>query len=261
MSMAAGFLHVGLESSEARKPLRGNLYVSLSGQVALDKRLETVASNIANMNTPGYRAEGVTFNSVLSKTGERPTAFVSTGTGYITRTQGAAEKTGNPLDVAVQGDAWMAIKTPEGTAYTRDGRMQMTPNGDLQTATGYTVLDAGGTGMLLDPAGGTPTISSDGMISQSGRQVGAIGLFSIPDTANLNRFDNSSVVPDQKPTPVLDFSHTSVLQGFSESSNVNPILEMSKLMQIQRAFEQLNNASQASENSLQDAIKTLGSTS
>lgn len=241
--------------------MRGNLYVSLSGQIALQKRLETLASNIANMNTPGFRAEGVTFSTVLSKTGERPSAFVSTGNTYITRTQGAPMKTDNPLDVAIQGDAWMAIKTPDGVAYTRDGRMQMTANGDLQTMNGYPVLDAGNSGMLLDPNGGPPTISADGMITQSGRQVGAIGLFSIPNTAKLTRYDNSAVFSDQPPTAVLDFSRSGVMQGFTESSNVNPVLEMTKLIEIQRAFDNLNNASQSSENSLQDAIKTLGSNS
>ena len=241
--------------------MRGNLYVSLSGQVALEKRLETIANNIANMNTAGFRADGVSFSSVLSKAGERPATFVGPGTTYISRAEGAATQTGNPFDVAIQGDAWFAIKTPAGTAYTRDGRLQMTSSGELQTLNGYPVLDAGGAGMLLEPDGGPPMIAGDGMMSQGGRQVGAIGLFTIPDNAKLTRFGNSSVMPDQPATAVLDFSRTSVAQGFSEGSNVNPILEMTKLIQIQRAFDGITNTSQSNESSLQDAIKTLGSTS
>jgi flagellar basal-body rod protein FlgF len=241
--------------------MRTNLYVSMSGQIALQKRLDTVAANIANMNTAGYRAQGVAFSSVLSTTGERPASFVTTGTDYIARGQGGTTKTDNPLDVAIQGDAWFAVQTPQGTAYTRDGRMQMTANGELQSLNGYPMLDAGGGKMLLEADGGPPTIAADGMMSQNGRQVGAIGLFSIPDDAVLTRHDNSAVMPDKAATPVLDFSRNSMVQGFSEGSNVNPILEMTKLIEIQRAFDGLSGAAQSSESSLQDAIKTLGSNS
>ena len=241
--------------------MRSNLYVDMSAQVALDKRLTTVASNIANMNTAGFRAQGVAFAAVLSKAGDEPAAYVSTGANYVSRLQGGTTKTDNPLDVAIQGDAWFGIQTPAGVAYTRDGRMQITPGGELQTLNNYPVLDAGGSKMLLDPNGGPPMIAGDGMMSQNGAQVGAIGLFSIPDNANLSRYDNSAVVPDKPATPVLDFSRTGVAQGFSEGSNVNPIVEMSKLIEIQRAFDGLMTASTNSESSLTDAIKTLGSTS
>ncbi len=239
--------------------MRGNFYVSLSGQVALEKRLDTIAVNIANMNTAGYRASGVTFTSVLSKAGDRPAAFVGTGADYISRAQGGATQTNNPLDLAIQGEAFFAIKTPQGTAYTRDGRFQMTSSGELQTLNGYPVLDAGGAAMLLEPDGGAPMIAADGMMSQQGRQVGAVGLFSIPDDAKLTRVDNSAIVPDKAATAVLDFSRNSVAQGFSEGSNINPVLEISKLIQVQRAFDGLASTTQSTESSLQDAIKTLGS--
>ena len=241
--------------------MRGNYYVSLSAQVALQKRLDTIASNIANVNTGGYRADGVSFSSVLSKVGDRPASFVSTGTEYISRAQGGAEKTDNPLDVAIQGDSWFAFQTPNGTAYTRDGRFKLTAAGQLQTLNGYPVLDAGGATMLLQSNGGTPQISSDGMITQNGNQVGAIGLFSIPEGAKLTRVDNSGVRPDLPATPVLDFSRNGVVQGFTESSNVNPILEMTRMIEIQRTFDGIANEMQTSDNTTQDAIKTLGSTS
>jgi flagellar basal-body rod protein FlgF len=239
--------------------MRGNLYVSLSAQVALEKRLATVAANMANVNTAGYRAQGVSFSSVLSKVGERPANFVTTGTEYITRDQGAIERTDNPLDVAIQGDSWFAIQTPDGTAYTRDGRFKMTPAGQLQTLNGYPVLDAGGAAMLLTSDGGAPTISPDGMITQNGQQVGAIGLFSIPEGADLTRYDNSAVRTAVPATPVLDFSRNGVAQGFSEGSNVNPIIEMTRLIEIQRTFDGIANTLQTSDNTQQDAIKTLGS--
>jgi flagellar basal-body rod protein FlgF len=167
-------------------------------------------------------------------------------------------KTGNPLDVAVQGHGWLSIETPAGTAYTRDGRMQMLPNGSLQTLNGYAVLDAGGSPIQLDPNNGPPVIGKDGMINQAGRQLGAIGLFVIPPGAKFKRFDNSSVLPDQAATPVLSFDDNGVIQGHLENANVNPVLEMAKLMEISRAIESISNASQGAESSLKDAVKTLG---
>jgi flagellar basal-body rod protein FlgF len=241
--------------------MRGNLYVSLSAQVALDKRLETIAANMANVNTAGYRAQGVAFSSVLSKAGERPASFVTTGNDYIDRSQGSATRTDNPFDVAINGDAWFAIQTPDGTAYTRDGRFQMNAAGQLQTLNGYNVLDAGGAGYLLEQDGGAPMISPDGMVTQRGHQIGAIGLFEIANDAKLTRYGNSGVVPNKPATAVLDFSQNGMAQGFSETSNVNPILEMTKLIEIQRTFDGIANSTQTSDNTLSDAIKTLGATS
>ncbi len=190
-----------------------------------------------------------------------PAAYVSTGTDYVSRAAGSVTKTDNPLDVAIQGDAFFAVKTPDGTAYTRDGRMQMTPGGELQTMNGYPVLDAGGATMLLNTDAGPPMIAADGMMTQNGQQVGAIGLFSLPADATLTRYDNSAVFTDKAAVPVLDFSGNNVAQGFSEGSNVNPVLEMTKLIEIQRAFDGLASTTQSSEGSLTDAIKTLGSPS
>jgi flagellar basal-body rod protein FlgF len=241
--------------------MRTNLYVSLSAQVALEKRMDTLANNIANVNTGGFRADGITFETHLSNAAEAPTAFVTAGATYISRLKGSVAQTGDPLDVAIQGDGWLAIQTPDGVAYTRDGRMQMTAAGDLQTLNGYPVLDAGGAAMQLQSDGGPPTIAGDGMITQGGRQIGAIGLFSIPDNAKLSRVDNSAVVPDQPATPILDFSVNSIEQGFAEGSNVNPVLELTKLISIQRAFDSVATTNQTSETNLNDAIKTLGTSS
>jgi len=229
--------------------------------MSLDKRLDTLANNVANLSTAGYRGDGVTFATLLAQNGDRSVAFVSPGTDFISRKTGDLTKTDNPLDVAVQGEAWLGIKTPNGVAYTRDGRMKMTPNGDLQTLDGYSILDAGSSAVSVDPTAGPPTIAADGMITQGGRQIGALGLFAIDDTAKISRFDNSSIYTDKPATAVLDFNSNGIMQGFVEGSNVNPILEMTKLIAISRAFDSVSTATTQSESSLTDAIKTLGSNS
>ncbi len=239
--------------------MQSGLYVALSGQVALERRLQTIAANVANMNTVGYRADGVSFEAQMAKAGDSVVAFAGGGSDFISRQAGGISKTGNPLDVAVQGDAWLAVKTPAGTVYTRDGRMTITESGELTTLNGYSVLDAGGAPILLDATAGPPDISRDGMISQKGSQVGALGLYAIEDDAKLTRYNNSGVIPDKPATAVLDFTANGVAQGFVESSNVNPIMEMTKLITLSRAFDGVSAATEKSEASLSDAIKTLGS--
>lgn len=239
--------------------MQSGLYVTLSAQAALERRLTTIATNIANQSTPGYRAEEVDFKTLVSRAGNSPVAYASRGDTYISRLPGVATKTSNPLDVAVQGDCWIALQAPAGTVYTRDGRMRMQPGGALQSVNGYGVLDAGNSPIVLDPDGGPVTIAQDGMITQGNQQVGAIGLFSLDNSAKLKRFDNSSVTSDKPPTPVLDFTKNGITQGYVEEANLNPMLEMAKLIMVSRSFESVSSAIEGSEASLKDAIKTLGS--
>lgn len=239
--------------------MQSELYVTLSAQASIERRLATIAANLANQSTPGYRAEEVDFKALVSRAGDTPVAYVSPGNSFISRRSGEPIKTDNPLDVAVQGDAWMALQAPSGTMYTRDGRMQMLQSGELRSLNGYPVLDAGNSPIIVDPNGGPIVVAQDGMITQNGRQIGAIGLFNLDGTATLQRFDNSGVISSKPATPVLDFNKARLTQGYVEGANVNPILELEKLITVSRAFENISTAVETSESSLKDAIKTLGS--
>ncbi len=241
--------------------MQNGLYVAVSAQVALERRMETIADNIANMNTVGYRATGVSFESEMARTGEATLDYVSSGADYLSRRLGGLIKTDDPLDFAVQGDGWFGIKTAAGTAYTRDGRARIDESGMLRTLNGDPYLDAGGAPIMVDSAAGPVNVAADGMITQNGQQVGAIGLFAIDADANLKRAENSAVVPDKPARPILDFTRDSVVQGAVESSNVDPVREMTRLIDVSRAFDGVAAESSQAESSLQDAIKTLGSSS
>jgi len=236
-------------------------YVHLSAQLTLERRMTALAINFANVNTVGYRASGISFHTFVSRTGDQPVSYATSANDYITREAGPLIKTDNPLDVAVQGEGWLAIQTPAGVVYTRDGRMRMQANGAVVTVNGHPVLDSGNSPLLLDPDAGPPIISHDGMINQGGRQVGALGLFRIDRTAKFTRYDNSGLIPDKPATPVLDFDNNGIVQGHVEGSNVNPILEMAKMMTMARAFESVTGGSQTAESNLKDAVKILGGTS
>jgi flagellar basal-body rod protein FlgF len=239
--------------------MQNGLYVAVSAEVALQGRLETIADNIANMNTVGYRATGVSFEAEIARAGEARIDYVSSGSNFVSRRIGGLVKTDNPLDFALQGDGWFAIQTPSGIAYTRDGRASIDDSGTLRTLNGDPILDAGGAPIIVDGAAGTVTVSADGMITQNGRQIGAIGVFAIDPDATLKRTENSGVVPDKAATPILDFTRNGVVQGAVESSNVDPIHEMTRLIDVTRVFDGVVAETSQSEASLQDAIKTLGS--
>jgi len=238
--------------------MQPSLYVSLSGQMSLMRRLESLANNVANVNTAGFRAEEIKFEQLISQKTDAPTAFVSTGDTYLSRKAGDVVRTDNPLDVAVTGDAWFGFQGPNGTVYTRDGRMMMTPEGELRNVAGYPVVDVGGSPIQLNPTGGAPVIASDGTITQGQTRAGVIGLFTISDQARLARFENSGVIPDVAAEPALDFSRTGVVQGFIEQANVNPVSEISRLIQIQRSFDSISNSLTQSEETLTGAIRALG---
>ena len=241
--------------------MQPSLYVSLSGQIALERRLETIAHNVANTSTAGYRAEEVKFSTIVSRVPPNPAAFATAKGNYLSRRTGELTQTQNPFDIAWRGNAWLSIDANNRQVYTRDGRMMMTPDGNLQTLNGHAILDVGGAPITLDPTGGPPTIVDDGTIIQNNQQAGVIGLFTIPEDAKLAQFENSAVIPDQAAEPALDFTSVGVIQGFIERSNVNPVMEMTRLISVQRSFEALTNAITTTEAAYIEGIRTLGATS
>ncbi len=236
------------------------MHVALGGQLAMREQLAAVANNVANITTPGFRAEGSRFAALVSRQQPVPVSFVSGGESYIDTRPGALKQTGNPLDVAVRGNAWLALQGPgDAIIYTRDGRLRMLPTGELvSAATGWPVLDVGGAPITLKPGGGPPRIAADGMITQGENQIGAIGLFRIDENARLTRHGTSGVIPDREPEPVVDFRDAGIVQGFVETSNVNGALEMAHLIRITSSLRQLSTALDESERTMLDAIRTLG---
>ncbi|MCF3932482.1 flagellar basal-body rod protein FlgF [Acuticoccus sp. M5D2P5] len=238
--------------------MASDIYVALSGQLATELRLSTVANNVANMRTAGFRAEVVSFDTVLSDYRRDQVAFANVGDAFIDRSLGPIEATGNPLDVAIAGDAWFGIETPSGLAYTRDGRFTIDNEGELRTLTGYRVADEGGAPIQLLPGGGPVSIGSDGTIAQDGRNLGVLGLFDLPAGAVLTRYGDTALVSDLPGEPVVDRAANGVRQGYHEGSNVDPIQSITELIEIQRAFDRAETAAKDRFSSLEQAVRILG---
>lgn len=240
--------------------MSSEMYVALSGQMAMQERLITVAHNVANMRTAGFRAETVDFDTIFSDYRRDRVAFASPGTTHIDRRSGPVEATGNPLDVAIAGNGWFGIETPSGRAYTRDGRFTVSPFGELVSLTGHVVVDDGGAPIQLDPDGGRIVIGVDGRVEQDGNLVGVLGLFEIPQEANLTRYGDSAVLSDLPAEPVIDRAANGVRQGFQEGSNVDPMKSIVELIAVQRAFEHASTVIRDRQSSLQEAVRILGAT-
>ncbi|WP_342108180.1 flagellar basal-body rod protein FlgF [Methylobacterium sp. SI9] len=242
--------------------MQSSLYVSLSAQLALEQRLNTVATNVANLGTAGYRAEEVKFGTILSQAGKREVAFATPGDTFLSRRGGPLTKTDSPLDVGLNGDGWLAVRGGQGTVYTRDGRMQISAAGDLQDLSGRPILDPGGSPLTVDPEGPPITIGLDGIITQGVNQIGALGVFRLDPAATLTRVNGGAVASDRPGVPILDFNQRGettvrVQQGFQEGANVNPVMEMARLIELTRTFQSAAAAVSESESSLQDAIRGL----
>lgn len=238
--------------------MQTGLYVAVSSQIALEKRMNTLADNVANSATVGFRSTEVKFNQLLGDTRPTKVSFVSEGQEFLNTNNGGLNRTGNALDFAIKGDAWFQIDTPGGTALTRDGRFTLTEAGDLVTLRGYPVLDAGGAPIQLNSQAGDIKVGADGAIQQNGTQIAALGLYQGDFSNGFTRYDNSAVMPNAQPEPVIDRFDVGVMQGYVEESNVNAVQEMSQLIMVSRAFENITALMRDSEGSLDEAIKTLG---
>jgi flagellar basal-body rod protein FlgF len=233
-------------------------YVNLSGQVALERRMATIAQNIANAQTVGYRADRVTFESVMADTAQLETTFVSDGETYLDETQGSVKFTGNPLDVALTGPLFLGVTGPSGTYYSKDGRLSTTVDGTLVNIGGDVVQDSGGSAISIDAALGQVTVSGDGWVMQQGRRVAQLGLFEIDTSRGYTRMGSVGVVPESEARPVEDFTGKKVMQGYVEESNVDSLVEMTRLIEVSRAFEAVSNMLESAQQAESQAIRTLG---
>ena len=238
--------------------MQDGISVGLSAQIALERRLTTLASNIANTETAGFRATEVRFEDVVARIegadGAERVAFASKGAEYADTRSGGMRETNSPFDFAINGDAWFAIETPAGNVVTRDGRFALNLEGELVSVSGHRVLDPGGAPIALDANGGAIEVSPDGFVRQDGFLMGAIGLYAYDPPPDFVRHGDSGILTGELPEPILDAPDVSVAQGFVENSNVDPVAELTQLIMVQRAFEHASSTTRASEESLNKLI-------
>jgi flagellar basal-body rod protein FlgF len=217
-------------------------YAACTALVSRTQALDTIANNLANASTVGYRAQHNQFSSVLAAASGAPDSDLDqainnygilSGT-TLDESQGALQKTGNDLDLAIQGSGFFVVQTAGGTMYTRDGSFQVSAKGQLTTASGDLVM--GDKGIISMPPG-TVSISPDGTISSNGAVAGKLKLVNFPaGTPLTSAGETYYTAPPNSGTTATD---SSVKQGMLESSNVNPVTSMVELITAQRSAEMM----------------------
>lgn len=221
-------------------------YAAMTGLVARTQALDSAASNLANAQTPGYRAEREFFRSVLlgpdaldSQLGETLNNFGLLGGDRLNMAQGALEQTGNPLDLAVEGQGFFAIQTANGMRYTRDGGFHRSRAGELVTAAGEPVLSVSGQSISVPP--GEVSVGSDGALSVNGGVVASVGVFSFPAGAELTP-EGANHYAAPKNVSATAAKDASVHQGAIEQANQDVVEGTVDLIAMQRQAEMMQRA-------------------
>lgn len=231
-------------------------YTTLTRQSGLLRELQVIAHNIANLSTTGFRREGLVFSEFVRQLdgGEEPLSMAAANARQTYLTQGGLTMTGGALDLAVEGEGFFTIETPEGDRLTRAGHFQQNAAGELVTPDGHRLLDSGGAAVFI-PAGAQIGIARDGTISADGQPLAQIALVVPEDPSTLQRASGVLHAVEGETVPVAD---PVLLQGFLEESNVNPILEMSRLIAVQRAYESGQKFLDREDERIRNVVQTLG---
>ncbi|WP_420861730.1 flagellar hook-basal body complex protein [Algirhabdus cladophorae] len=210
-------------------------YTTLTRQSGLRHEMQSIANNIANAATTGYRREGVIFSEFVATPESGPSVSMARMVGRdIWDIQGGLTQTGGTLDLGIEGDGYFVIQTPEGERLTRAGNFSTDAESQLVTPDGYAVLDAGGAPVFIPQDAGSIAISRDGTVSVQGNPISQIGLVVPVDSGEMER---QKGVMFNAPSGTLPVENAQVLQGFVEKSNTNPVWEISRMIEVQRAYE------------------------
>jgi flagellar basal-body rod protein FlgF/flagellar basal-body rod protein FlgG len=237
--------------------------IGLSRQTALQRAMEVTANNIANMNTTGFKAEGVVFEEYLNGAArsnhygatDRRVSYTADRATWHDMSQGPAQNTGNPLDVAIAGDGFLVVQTPAGERYTRNGALQINANGELVTSQGFPVLGDGGPIAFQQQDRGI-SIGADGTISVEGGNRGKLRLVEFAQRNLLQKDGSSNFVAPQGVQPQAA-TNSRLVQGTIEKSNVQGVTEISRMIEITRTYTNIAQMTQAQSEMRRSAIERL----
>ncbi|HEY3917781.1 MAG TPA: flagellar basal-body rod protein FlgF [Stellaceae bacterium] len=234
--------------------------IALSGQNAREREMDVLANNIANLSTPGFKGEQMMFHEYLSNPpgGGQPSSYVSIVGNARDMSQGPLTHTGNPLDIALNGPGFLTVATTAGTnEYTRDGHLQLDSQGELVTSGGLVVQSEGGAPIIIPGGAGPITVGKDGTVSTIAGTIGKIGMVDFADPQQLLEQQGGLYTTTQATQPA---TNTTLEQGTVEESNIQPIVEITKLMTAERDITSSKNFSDGEHNRLKNAIDRLGKT-
>lgn len=212
------------------------IYAALTRQSGLMKEMRVVANNMANVNTTGFRREGIIFAEHLEKIGpDRDTLSMAHPRGrLVDLRQGVLTQTNGSFDLAIEGDGFFMVETPDGNHLTRAGSFQPSAEGELMNADGLRLLDEGQAPIIIPDGADKISVATDGTLSANGQPFGRIGLFAAPEGVNLEHVAGSLFSVSEDPEAI---ENPKIRQGFLEESNVDPVFEITRMIEVQRNYE------------------------
>jgi flagellar basal-body rod protein FlgF len=239
------------------------LLVNLSQQMAAYRSMDVIANNLANLSTPAYKRESVLFQQYIAtqppaegQTGPQTISMVQDGGVVRDNNEGRIEATNAPFDFAINGKGYFTIQTPNGNRYSRNGHFTLDQQGQLVTEDGQPLIGDGGP-ITVTPDDGDIHVGSDGVVSGKNGQIGKIQVVDFADESALTKEGASLYSTTQTATPSTT---AKIGQGYLEASNVEPVVEISHMLEVLRAYEATANLSQTQSNLTLNAIDKLGST-
>lgn len=229
-------------------------------QMSIQQEMDAIANNVANANTTAYKADRVTFNAYLSRplgtSAMNAMIFPQMAAPYRETKEGTIGATGNPLDVAIRGSGYMAVSTPQGERYTRNGHLGIDVSGQLVSAGGQPILDDNSRPITIPQGAGAITISTDGSISAGEQRLGKIRLVSFADPQVLKRIGGGLYTAGSAtPQPA---QNVQVAQYSLEGANIEPVMEMTRMMEVARAYQGAQKIIDSEDDRMRKGIETLG---
>ncbi|MFC3085947.1 flagellar hook-basal body complex protein [Tabrizicola soli] len=230
------------------------LYTTLNRQSGLMREMGVIANNIANGSTAGFRREGVVFSEYVAAMDRDPSLSMAHASGrHVDLSQATLSQTGGTFDFAIQGEGFFLVETPQGERLTRAGSFTPSAEGELVTPDGFRLLDAGGAPIFVPPDAKV-ALARDGTLSANGEPVAQVGLWRPSDPLAL-RHQSGTLFDGGELEPVEDGQ---VLQGMLEDSNVQPVSEIARMIEVQRAYELGQKFLDAEDERVRGVIQTLG---
>jgi|MDSV01.2.fsa_nt_gb flagellar basal-body rod protein FlgF len=230
--------------------------IVLSRQTALKREMTAVANNIANLNTTGFKAELMMYDQVKvpGSNGESLSYVIDRGSVRDMR-PGSVSLTGNPFDLAITGDGYFSIDNGTETVFTRNGAFMVDKDGKLSTKNGDTVLDDGNNPILVPPGSNSLQIAEDGTIASDGEILGKLQIVSFDSEMLMKSIGDGLLKTDQEPQLA---EAARITQGALEGSNVQSMMEMTKLIEIHRSYERMANFIKNEDERQRDLIRRIG---
>ena len=231
----------------------------ISQQIGARRQMDVIANNIANANTIGFKSERMVFSEYLQDIGNGQTiALVKDAAVVRDFSDGPIMATDNPLDVAIRGEGFFQVETADGIRYTRNGRLRLDGDGTLVTSNGYAVLSKDEFPILTIPGDTQITIGADGTVSSESGELGTLAVVAFDNPYSLRKLGNGLYESDVLPSPATD---ATIVQGALENSNVEPIIEMTRMIALLRSFESSQTLVDQQHDLRRRAIGVLGSVS